>query len=49
LTIHESNLPGIIIIMIFLSELFNLEQKNFIFKHEHSKLSKDTYRYDARD
>jgi len=33
LTIHESNLPGIIIIMIFLSELFNLEQKNFIFKH----------------
>jgi len=47
MTANESNLPDIVIIMNLLSELFITEQKNLISKHEHSKLSAKTYRYNA--
>ena len=49
MTENESNLPDIVIIMNLLSELFITEQKNLISKHEHSKLSAKTYRYNASD
>ena len=42
LTADKSNILGIVFIINIVSELFKLEQKNFIFKHEHSKLSTNT-------
>jgi len=35
--------------MNLVSELFITEQKNLIFKHEHSKLSAKTYKYNTSD
>jgi len=39
----------IVIIMNLLSELFISGQMNLIFKHEHSKLSAKSYRYNTSD
>ena len=49
LTVHKSNQPASIIEINIVYDFFCWEQKNFNFKHEHSKLFANTHRSNGRD